>query len=99
MDVARLISDRSRTIDASGIRRVFDLAAKLKDPINLSIGQPDFDVPVGIKQAAIEAIQKGHNRYTVTQGTRELHAKVAEMIKQEFPNWAQASTQNGGWGT
>jgi len=37
------IADRTRNFDSSGIRKVFDLAAKLKDPINLSIGQPDFD--------------------------------------------------------
>ncbi len=37
-----LVSQRARSIDASGIRKVFDLAAKMKDPINLSIGQPDF---------------------------------------------------------
>jgi aspartate aminotransferase/aminotransferase len=55
-------------VDASGIRRVFDLAAKLKDPINLSIGQPDFDVPEPAKLAAIEAIRAGQNRYTLTQG-------------------------------
>jgi aspartate/methionine/tyrosine aminotransferase len=40
-----LISNRAHAVDASGIRKVFDLAAKLKDPINLSIGLPDFDVP------------------------------------------------------
>ena len=37
------ISRRTNAVDASGIRKVFDLAAKLKDPINLSIGLPDFD--------------------------------------------------------
>ena len=39
------IADRTKAFDSSGIRKVFDLAAKMKDPINLSIGQPDFDVP------------------------------------------------------
>ena len=37
------LSARSRTFSSSGIRKVFDLGAKLEDPINLSIGQPDFD--------------------------------------------------------
>ena len=36
------LSARSTAFDSSGIRKVFDLAAKMKDPINLSIGQPDF---------------------------------------------------------
>ena len=48
------LAARTRTFDASGIRKVFDLAAKLKDPINLSIGQPDFDVPEEVRQAAID---------------------------------------------
>jgi aspartate/methionine/tyrosine aminotransferase len=71
-DPSRLISQRALDIDASGIRKVFDLAAKLKDPINLSIGQPDFDVPEPIKERAIAAIRAGKNRYTPTHGIAEL---------------------------
>src|SRR6266550_1988933 len=62
------VSRRALGVDASGIRKVFDLAAKMKDPINLSIGLPDFDVPDIAKNAAIEAIRGGNNRYTQTQG-------------------------------
>ncbi|MGC3996352.1 MAG: hypothetical protein QM767_01950 [Anaeromyxobacter sp.] len=40
----------------------------MKDPINLSIGLPDFDVPEIAKDAAIESIRRGDNRYTQTQG-------------------------------
>lgn len=76
-------------IDASGIRKVFDKAAALKDPINLSIGQPDFDVPEPVKEAAIAAIRAGRNRYTVTQGTaplREaLRARLAERDGVRVP--------------
>ena len=61
------ISQRSKRIDSSGIRKVFDLARSLKDPVNLSIGQPDFDVPDAVKQAGIQAIQDGYNGYTPTQ--------------------------------
>ena len=49
------IADRTRSFDSSGIRKVFDLAAKLKDPIDLSIGQPDFEVPEEVRTASIEA--------------------------------------------
>ena len=48
------IAERMRQLDASGIRKVFDLAAKMTDPINLSIGQPDFDVPEPVKDRAVE---------------------------------------------
>lgn len=85
MNTDRFITDRLRKIDASGIRRVFDLAAKLKDPINLSIGQPDFDVPQAIKDAACNAVAKGFNRYTQTQGTAELRAAVTRQLATEFP--------------
>jgi len=76
-----MIARRMSLIDSSGIRKVFDLARTMKDPVNLSIGQPDFDVPEAVKQAAIESIKAGRNRYTVTQGIPELHASVRQLIK------------------
>lgn len=83
MDISRLVSARSRAIDASGIRRVFDLAAKLKDPINLSIGQPDFPVPDAIKNAAIQAISNNANGYTVTQGIPALRNRLAKYLADD----------------
>ncbi len=70
------ISQRALGVDASGIRKVFDLAARMKDPINLSIGLPDFDVPEAAKQAAIDAIRRGDNRYTKTQGIASLRQRL-----------------------
>ncbi|MEM9882192.1 MAG: aminotransferase class I/II-fold pyridoxal phosphate-dependent enzyme [Planctomycetota bacterium] len=86
LDPERFITDRLRAIDASGIRRVFDLAAELDDPINLSIGQPDFDVPPEVKAAAAEAIEAGMNRYTQTQGVGALREKLAADLSAEFPD-------------
>jgi aspartate/methionine/tyrosine aminotransferase len=87
MDIDRLISDRSRAIDASGIRKVFDLGAKLKDPINLSIGQPDFPVPEAVKVAAIKAIGENQNGYTVTQGIAPLRNRLARHLQDDL-GWA-----------
>ena len=70
--------------DSSGIRKVFDLAAKMKNPINLSIGQPDFDVPEPVKAAAIEAIRGGKNGYSQTQGIGPLREKLLARAKQEY---------------
>ncbi len=84
MDMERLLTQRVRGIDASGIRRVFDLGAKLKDPINLSIGQPDFDVPREVRQAAVEAIEGGHNGYTVTQGIAPLRERLAMHLREDL---------------
>src|SRR4249919_2148274 len=81
---ADYISSRANAVDASGIRKVFDLAAKLKDPINFSIGLPDFDVPDVAKEAAIEAIRSGQNRYTVTQGIAPLREKIRGELSREI---------------
>jgi len=81
---ADYISQRANAVDASGIRKVFDLAAKMKDPINLSIGLPDFDVPDIAKNAAIEAIRSGHNRYTQTQGIAPLRERLRAQLTGEI---------------
>jgi aspartate/methionine/tyrosine aminotransferase len=78
------ISDRSHAFEASGIRKVFDLAASLKNPINLSIGQPDFDVPVEIQDAAIDAIRHGKNAYSPTQGIGPLRERLAAEVREKF---------------
>lgn len=80
----RWIAERARCFDASGIRRVFDLGAKLVDPINLSIGQPDFDVPEPARQAAIDAINQGYNGYSVTQGAAVLHDKLQARVDADL---------------
>lgn len=77
-------AERMSKIDASGIRKVFDLAATMKDPINLSIGQPDFDVPEPIRAEAVAAINRGLNKYTQTQGIAELRNALSASMAREF---------------
>ena len=78
------IAKRTEHFDSSGIRKVFDLAATMAEPINLSIGQPDFDVPLPIQQAACGAISQGRNGYTPTQGIAELREKLAQRIAAQY---------------
>jgi aspartate aminotransferase/aminotransferase len=78
------LADRTAKFDASGIRKVFDLAAKMANPINLSIGQPDFAVPDRIKEAAISAIRGDKNGYSVTQGVAELRTRLQERVDAEY---------------
>ncbi len=78
------LAERMSRVDASGIRKVFDLAASLDNPINLSIGQPDFDVPEPCKRRAIEAIRSGRNKYTVTQGEAALRERIGRSLGEEF---------------
>ena len=84
----KILADRTKFIDASGIRKVFALAASLKDPVNFSIGQPDFDVPETLKNEAIKAIKAGDNKYSQTAGDNLLKEKIARRVEKEF-GWSQ----------
>ena len=85
-----IIANRAKVIDASGIRKVFALAASLKDPVNFSIGQPDFDVPEPLQEEAIKAIKAGQNKYSQTAGDAILKKRIAEEIREEF-GWSKPS--------
>jgi aspartate/methionine/tyrosine aminotransferase len=78
------LADRTAQFDSSGIRKVFDLAARMTDPINLSIGQPDFAVPDAVKEAAIAAIRDDRNGYSVTQGVADLRERLQQQVNAEW---------------
>ena len=63
---------------------MFHLGAKLKNPINLSIGQPDFAVPDGVKRAAVEAIEADRNGYTLTSGVPALLRRCREHLEADL---------------
>lgn len=60
-----------------------ELRAQGKDVIGLGAGEPDFDTPDNIKEAAIQAIKDGFTKYTAVDGTPELKAAVCEKFKRE----------------
>jgi len=68
-------------IESSGIRKCFDGAGP--GAVNLSIGQPDFDTPGHIKEAAIRAIERGMTGYTPNLGIPELRAAICEKLGRE----------------
>lgn len=78
------ISRRAAGINASGIRKVFDLAATLKDPVNLSIGQPHYDTPEPIKEALCKAVRDGRNAYSPTQGIAPLLERLQQTVDAEY---------------
>ncbi len=84
------IANRMECIDSSGIRKVFALAAKLDNPINLSIGQPDYDVSEVVKREAVSQINAGFNSYTQTQGIEELRDAIGVYYEGRF----QAKLEN-----
>ena len=89
-----IISARALAIDVSGIRRVFELGATLANPINFSIGQPDFAVPEPLKEAAINAIRADLNAYTLTQGVLALRDAITVRLQEDL-NWQAPSDELG----
>ena len=77
------IAKRAGAFDSSGIRKAFDLAARLDDPINLAIGQPDFAMAAAACAAAREALDAGKNGYTQTQGIPQLRERLEAAAREE----------------
>ncbi|OQW77597.1 MAG: aspartate aminotransferase [Proteobacteria bacterium ST_bin14] len=63
--------------------RVFELKAQGVDVIGLGAGEPDFDTPDFVKEAAIKAIRDGKTKYTVVDGTPELKAAIVAKFKRD----------------
>jgi aspartate aminotransferase len=75
------IAGRVKDIEVSGIRKLFESAGP--GSINLGLGQPDFDTPVHIKEAAIQAIRDGKTGYTNNTGIIELRNAICEKFRSE----------------
>ncbi|MCP4837313.1 MAG: pyridoxal phosphate-dependent aminotransferase [Phycisphaera sp.] len=71
-------------MDASGIRRAFELGARLENPINLSIGQPHYPVPEVMKDAAIAAIREDRNGYSLSGGIDPLQQVVRSHLERDL---------------
>ncbi|MBX7104044.1 MAG: aminotransferase class I/II-fold pyridoxal phosphate-dependent enzyme [Gemmataceae bacterium] len=84
MAVDSWISQRAHDIEMSGVRKIFELSRGLKDPIDLSIGQPHFPAPDAVKAAAIRAIETDKAGYSVTQGIPELRGKLKKWTDEKF---------------
>ena len=67
----------------SGIRKIADMVMQMKDVIRMDLGEPDFDVPEHIREAAIAAIKGGFSHYTPGPGIMELRKAAAARFKKE----------------
>lgn len=86
------LSDRALNTPASGIRKMFELANKYEDVINLCIGEPGFTTPQNIINAAKLALDKGYTKYTSNAGIIELREALANKLKKD--NKINADAEN-----
>ena len=75
------LSKRVTGVKPSGVRKIFDLARAIPNPVNLSLGEPDFDIPDEIKEEGIKWIRKGFNKYTPSGGIPELREKLLLYLR------------------
>jgi aspartate/methionine/tyrosine aminotransferase len=77
------LADRTHQVDWSGIRIMFAMADEIPDVVNLGIGQPDFDTPELIRDAAKLALDEGYTRYPPAKGFADLRQAIAKKLKAE----------------
>src|ERR1700744_3173491 len=84
MDTSRYIARHVIDLPRSGIRDFFEIVAKMKNVISLGIGEPDFDTPWHIREAAIYALEKGRTHYTSNLGLIELRRAINRYVEKNF---------------
>jgi aspartate/methionine/tyrosine aminotransferase len=83
MTTHNYLADRTHKVEWSGIRIMFALADEIPDVVNLGIGQPDFDTPEFIRDAAKQALDEGYTRYPPAKGFADLRRAIAAKLKAE----------------
>src|SRR5579872_4109058 len=78
------INSTVRDIPRSGIRDFFDIVTTMKDVISLGIGEPDFDTPWHVREAAVFALERGATHYSSNLGYLELRRALADYVSKGF---------------
>lgn len=86
---AQHFSETVERYPASGIRRMFDLAAKYPDAVNLTVGEPNFNTPEYICSAAKAAIDGGETHYTPNAGIPILRERIARLYKKYWDGYTK----------
>ncbi len=94
---AARISERVRGIKPQRIRVMFDLAAQQDgDLVHLELGEPDFDTPEHIVDAAAHAARTGHTKYTANAGIRPLREAITETVDPSLDPDREVIVTSGG---
>ena len=84
-------SKAAQNYPPSGIRKMFDLAAKYPDAIKLTVGEPNFDTPAYIKEAAKKAMDAGETHYTPCTACVKKMAQMNEAIASCVSSFSQVA--------
>lgn len=81
IDYDKILAKAAREMKPSGIRKFFDIAQTLEGVISLGVGEPDFQTPWRIRQAAISTLEKGKTIYTANSGLMELRVQISKYFE------------------
>ena len=78
------IADDVRRLPPSGIRRFFDIAARMENVISLGVGQPDFPTPAHVARSGADSLLGGNTGYTANAGMFELRVAISDYMEQLY---------------
>lgn len=84
MSSAKYLNEMIQQIPPSGIRKYFDLANQMEGVVSLGVGEPDFETPWHIREAAIYAIKSGKTFYTSNIGLPQLRKEICNYYRRNF---------------
>lgn len=84
VDMMKKLATQCETVQSSQIRIMFNQALKRQNCLNLSIGEPDFNTPDHICNAAKSALDEGKTRYTMNAGIPELRVAIETQVQKEY---------------
>ena len=79
----RVLSHSLSSLSRSGIRKIMDMAVQMEDAIHMEVGDPGFDTPAHVQEAAIQAINGGFTHYTMHAGTQSLRELILRKVQEE----------------
>lgn len=84
MDYEKIQAKNALEMRPSGIRKFFELASEIPDCISLGVGEPDFETPWAIREAAIHSLEVGYTKYTANAGLKELRQGISAFMERRY---------------
>ena len=78
------VAEHVKALPFSGIRKFFDIVAGRKDVISFGVGEPDFDTPWTVREAAVFSLERGATHYTSNRGDPALRKSICRYVARQF---------------
>ena len=78
------VAEHVKGLPFSGIRKFFDIVAGRKDVISFGVGEPDFDTPWTVREAAVFSLERGATHYTSNRGDPALRKSICRYVARQF---------------